>query len=92
MVDLKRGIIKMVHCILGTHVHFNGTLRPSIHCLASAHRKSGYFGMEIIWRFCVKMGWLKIGALYWVCFILALCIKDVFCFGCYNNKKSEDAI
>jgi hypothetical protein len=64
----------MVHCILGTHVHFNGTLKPSIHCLASAHRKSGYFGMEIIWRFCVKMGWLKIGTLYWVCFVLAATI------------------
>jgi hypothetical protein len=59
--------------------------------LASAHRKSGYFGMEIIWRFCVKMGWLKIGALYWVCFILALCIKDVFYFGCYKYKKTEHA-
>ena len=22
------------------------------------YRKSGYFGVEIIWRFCVKRGWL----------------------------------
>ena len=28
------------------------------------YRKSGYFGVGIIWRFSVEMGWLNFGALY----------------------------
>jgi hypothetical protein len=36
------------------------------------YRKSGYFGVGIIWRFCVEMGWLNFGTLYRGCFILAV--------------------
>jgi hypothetical protein len=41
----------------------------------------GYFGVGIIWRFCVKMGWLNFGMLK-----LALCIEGVFYFSVLHQR------
>ena len=43
--------------------------------------KSGYFGVGIIWRFCVKMGWLNFGMLK-----LGLCIEGVFYFSVLHQR------